>query len=180
MTRPLANALRSIDVDKLVEVVLDAACERALALSIAVEVPPWGPAVSLGREKTLFLAGRAMANRAPLADDVRWLIGVTTGDNDIWRAGARSRVDAIEHALRGVDVPAEFELVLAAARARLTLDAGRTIELAPLAALAGVSLGTVRGAALSGALKAPKGARGAVVRVRAKDARAWLATRGVT
>lgn len=160
--RPLANALRGIDVDELAGATWAAA---------------WARYVSLAHALSVHATRNGDASFSLLVRNVRWVHGLALGEESVSVTEAQIDLDAIEDSLRGVDVPEALTLVLAAARARLTLDAGKPIGIAPLAALAGVSLGTVRGAVLSGELKAPRGARGRVVRVRAKDAWAWLSSR---
>lgn len=165
--RPLAGDFRALDVDALACDVVIAASRRAddLARYLGWRDIPKPSCITSCR----------------LASDIKSVHRLALRDSRVpVRDALFDGIDEVEAALRGVDVPNAFTLVLTAARARLTLDAGRAIELAPLAALAGVSLGAVRAAVASGALKAPKGTRGRVVRVTAKHARAWLASRGVT
>ena len=164
--RPTRDLLRSIDVDALARDVTIAANARAdeLALFLGWRDIPKPHSISACR----------------LASDVKAVHRLALRDSRVpVRDALFGAIDDVERSLRGVDVPAEFTLVVTAARARLTIDAGKAVELAPLAALAGVSLATVRAAVASGALKTPAGAHGRVVRVRAKDARAWLTARGV-
>lgn len=109
--------------------------------------------------------------------ELRWIYDVARGAASL-ADDAEIALDSLERSLRRVDVPAEFALVLTAARARLAIDAGRAVTLDGLAALAGCPLSAVQRARLGGELGGRKSGR--VVRVSAKAARAWLATRGVT